>query len=63
MRVAFMALAYRQIFLKARQPAACEPGTLCALPETNRMYKILFWVVSALVLLALVFPYFVPLFY
>lgn len=59
----FMALAYRQIFMKARQPDVCEPGTLCALPETNRSYKIIFWVVSALVLLALAFPYFVPLFY
>lgn len=61
--LAFMALAYRQIFSKARQPEACEPGTLCALPATNRVYKTVFWVVSALVLLALTFPYFVPLFY
>lgn len=61
--LAFMALAYRQIFIKARQPEAGEPGTLCALPATNSGYKILFWVVSALVLLALAFPYFVPLFY
>ena len=61
--LAFMALAYRQIFMRARQPEACEPGTLCALPETNRVYRIMFWVVSALVLLALAFPYFVPLFY
>ena len=61
--LAFMALAYRQIFIKARQPEACEPGTLCALPATNSGYKIMFWVVSALVLLALAFPYFVPLFY
>lgn len=59
----FMAMAYRQIFIKARRPEACEPGTLCALPETNRMYKVMFWLVSALVLLALAFPYFVPLFY
>lgn len=61
--LAFMALAYRQIFLKARQPDVCEPGTLCAIPATNRVYKTLFWIVAALVLLALAFPYFVPLFY
>lgn len=61
--LAFMALAFRQIFMKARQPENCEPGTLCALPATNRVYKIMFWVVSALVVLALAFPYFVPLFY
>ena len=61
--LAFMALAYRQILMKARQPEACEPGTLCAIPTTNRVYRALFWLVSALVLLALAFPYFVPLFY
>ncbi len=61
--LAFMALGYRQIFMKARTAAACEPGTLCAVPATNRVYKALFWVVSALVLLALTFPYFLPLFY
>ena len=61
--LAFMAFAYRQIFVKAARPEACEPGTLCALPETNRTYRVIFWVVSALVLFALAFPYFVPLFY
>ena len=61
--LAFMAFAYRQIFVKAARPEACEPGTLCALPETNRTYRAIFWVVSALVLFAIAFPYFVPLFY
>lgn len=61
--LAFMALAYRQIFLKARQPEACAPGTLCAVPTTNRVYRTFFFVVSALVVLALTFPYFIPFFY
>lgn len=58
----FMGLAWRRIY---RAPAAseCEPGTLCALPQTNRVYRIMFWTVSALVLLALGFPYLAPLFY
>lgn len=58
----FMGLAWRQIY---RAPAAvqCEPGTLCALPQTNRVYRIMFWLVSALVLLALGLPYLAPLFY
>lgn len=60
--IVFMALAYRRIYGVAA-PETCEPGTLCAMPQTNRAYKIMFWVVSALVLLALVFPYFAPLFY
>ena len=58
-----MALAYRRIFVKAPQPEACEPGSLCAMPQANRNYRIMFWIVSALVLTALVFPYVLPLFY
>lgn len=57
----FMGIAWRKIY---RAPAAaCEPGTPCALPQTNRGYRILFWAVSALIVFAVAFPYVVPLFY
>ena len=52
--------AGRRIFRPAQ---ACEPGEICALPQTRRIYKILFVSVSVLVLIALVFPYVVKLFY
>lgn len=52
--------AGRRIF---RREQACEPGEVCALPQTRRIYKILFVTVSVLVLIALVFPYVVKLFY
>ncbi len=58
----FMGFAWHKIY-RAPAAAQCEPGTLCAVPQTNRVYRVMFWVVSALVLLALAFPYFVPLFY
>ena len=58
----FMALAWRRIY-RAPAAAECEPGTVCALTQTNRLYRVMFWVVSALVLLAFAFPYFAPLFY
>ena len=58
----FMGLAWWRIY-RAPAAAKCEPGTLCALPQTNRVYRIMFWVVSVLVLLALVNPYLLPLFY
>ena len=58
----FMGLAWRRIY-RAPTAAECEPGTLCALPQTNRVYRATFWLVSALVLLALGFPYFAPLLY
>jgi mercuric ion transport protein len=52
--------AYRRIF---RPVKACNPGDVCALPQTRRTYKVLFWLVAALVLVALGFPYILPLFY
>lgn len=51
--------AWKKIY---RAPA-CTPGSLCAMPQTNRVYKVLFWIVAALIALALVFPYLAPLFY
>ena len=55
-----MVFAYRKIYAA---PAACVPGTLCAVPQTRRLYKALFWVVSAMVLVALGFPYTARFFY
>ena len=53
--------AWKKIY---RAPtAACTPGSLCAMPQTNLVYKLLFWLVAVLVALALIFPYIAPLFY
>lgn len=52
--------AYRRIW---RAPAGCEPGQVCALPQVNRSYKALFWIVVALVIVALGFPLLAPWFY
>ena len=53
-------LAWRRIW---RLAAACEPGQVCAIPQVNRAYKTLFWVVAALVIVALGFPVVAPGFY
>jgi len=55
-----MALAYRKIY-SAKPANACLPNTLCAKPQTNRNYRVMFLIVSALVLIALLYPYFVTL--
>lgn len=55
-----MFFAWRRIFRPAGQ---CEPGEVCAIPQVRKIYKVVFWAVAALVLVALVFPYFLPLFY
>jgi mercuric ion transport protein len=52
--------AGRRIFRPAKR---CEPGEVCAVPRTRRIYGILFVTASVLVLIALVFPYVVKLFY
>jgi mercuric ion transport protein len=52
--------AGRRIFRPAQ---SCQPGELCAVPRTRRIYKIIFGIVSALVLVALLYPYVAKLFY
>ena len=60
--VALVALmfAFRSIY---RAATDCAPGDVCVVPAAKRAQKFMFWLVSALVLVALGFPYVVPLFY
>src|SRR2546427_7425345 len=60
--LACVVFAYRKIYA-APAPEACERGTLCPTPQTRRFYKVMFWVVSAMVLVALGFPYTARFFY
>ena len=53
-------LAWRRIW---RPASACDPGQVCAIPQVNRGYKLLFWAVVALVIVALGFPFVAPWFY
>lgn len=46
-----------------RAPAACTPGSACALPQASRRYQVLFRIVAVLVAAAFAFPYLAPLFY
>lgn len=57
-----MVLAYRRIY-RPKAAEVCVPGSVCAAPRTNRLYKILFWAVAALILAAGLSPYLAPLFY
>ncbi len=52
--------AWRRIF---QSTTTCKPDEVCAVPQVRRAYKIIFWIVTALVLVALGFPYVLPLFY
>ena len=58
--IVFLMLAYRKIW---KPTVVCEPGTMCAMPQTRRANKMLFWVVALLILASIGFPYVAPLFY
>lgn len=51
--------AWRSIF---RPVHSCKPSDVCAVPQVRTAYKVMFWIVSALILVALAFPYVLPLF-
>ena len=63
----FIAAALVALFFAGRRifrPAqACGPGEVCAVPRTRQIYKLVFGIVSVLVLIALVFPYVVKFLY
>lgn len=58
--VGTLVFAYRQIF---RPAAACKPGEVCAIPNVRTTYKVLFFIVAGLTVIAVSFPVIVPLFY
>ena len=60
--VAVIALFFagRRIF---RPASACKPGEVCAIPTVRRAYKVLFGVVSGLVVVALAYPFLARFFY
>jgi mercuric ion transport protein len=51
----FLGLAFRKLYLVPQQ---CAPGDNCALPATRRNQRIIFWIVSVLLVALLTFPYY-----
>lgn len=51
----FLYLAFRKLYLIPRQ---CAPGDTCAIPDTLRNQRLIFWVVSVLLIALLTFPYY-----
>ena len=60
--IAIVALyfSWRRIY---RPVADCATGEVCAMPKVRRTYRLLFWLVLMLVLVAIGFPYVLPFFY
>lgn len=66
-RPIFIGLALVALFFAGkrifRPVQACKPNEVCALPQVQTAYKLIFWLVLVLVVIALGFPYLMPFFY
>jgi len=51
----FLFLAFRKLYLVPRQ---CAPNDSCALPSVLRNQRIIFWIVTVLLIALLTFPYY-----
>lgn len=51
----FLFLAFRKLYLV---PGKCAPGDACAMPGTLRNQRIIFWIVSIVLIALLTFPYY-----
>lgn len=51
----FLFLAFRKLYLIPRQ---CAPGESCALPNVLRNQRIIFWLVTLVLIALLTFPYY-----
>lgn len=56
----FLGMAFRQLYLV---PQICTPGSRCPDPRTITRQRLVFWVVTVLLLGLLTVPWLAPLFY
>ena len=58
--LAFFGFAYYRLYI---QSARCAPGEACAVPQTRKRQRALFWAISVLALALMSSPLYAPLFY
>lgn len=56
----FLFLVFRKLYLIPRQ---CNAGDSCALPSTLRNQRFIFWIVAAVLIALLTFPYYGLMFF
>ncbi|HEB91923.1 MAG TPA: mercury transporter MerT [Gammaproteobacteria bacterium] len=56
----FLFLAFRKLYLLPRR---CAPDAACAIPRTLRNQRIIFWIVTVLLIALLTFPYYGTMFF
>lgn len=45
-------------FYQAYKPVECEPGEVCAIPASRRRHRIVLWIVAAVAIALMAFPYY-----
>lgn len=58
--LAFFGFAYYRLYV---QTARCAPGDVCAVPQTRKRQKALFWAVCVVAIALMSSPLYAPLFY
>ena len=56
----FLFLSFRKLYIRTRQ---CAPGDSCALPGVLRNQRIIFWIVTVLLIALLTFSYYGLMFF
>lgn len=57
--ILFLGFGFYKVYSKPKAEA-CEEGTFCARPDSNRINKISLWLAAILVGLAILWPYIAP---
>jgi len=52
--VIFLGIAFYQAY----KPVECEPGEACAVPASRRRHRIALWIVAAVAVALMAFPYY-----
>lgn len=60
MTLMFLYLSFRRLYLV---PPICVPGTACAKPQVAKRRRVVFWIVTSLILGLLAIPMLAPLLY
>jgi len=53
--IGFLAAGFYSAYRKPKE--SCEPGSLCAVPQTRKMQKVMLWIATVIVAVLLALPY------
>lgn len=53
--IGFLVAGFYRVYMKPVE--VCEPGSLCAIPQTKKIGKVILWVSTIIVVFLLILPY------